>query len=83
MSVQCTRPRIKCRHSGSNEFADVSGDYNQIFQGSNRRDEQVWLSKGVATLLSVDHHGLPADNNVLDNGKDAVGEQRPKRSVKP
>jgi len=48
---------------GSNEFGGISCDYNQIFQGSNRRDEKVWLSKGVLTLLSFDHHGFPADNN--------------------
>jgi hypothetical protein len=51
--------------------------------GSDRRDEKVWLPKGVAVLLSFDHHGFPADNNVLGNGEDAVGEQWPKRSVKP
>ena len=83
MGMQDARPRIECRHPSSNEFVGISCDYNQIFQGSNRRDEQVWLSKGVATLLSFDHHGFPADNHVLGNGEDAVGEQRPKRSVKP
>jgi len=83
MGIQDARPRIECRHPRNNEFVGISCDYNQLLQGSNRCDEQIWLSKGVATLLSVDHHGLPADNNVLGNGKDAVGEQRPKRSVKP
>jgi hypothetical protein len=83
MGTQDARPRIECRHPSSNEFVGISCDHNQIFQGSNRRDEKVWLSKGVATLLSFDHHGFPADNNVLCNGVDAVGEQRPKRSVNP
>ena len=83
MRMQCACPRIERRHLSSNEFADISGDDDQIFQGRNRRNEQIWLSKCVATLLSVDHHGFPADNNVLGNGKDAVGEQRPKHAVKP
>ena len=83
MGMQDTRPRIERRHPSSNEFARISCDYNQIFQGSNRRNEQVWLSKRVATLLSFDHHGFPADNHVLGNGEDAVAEQWPKRSVKP
>ena len=65
-----------------NKFGCVSGDDNEVFQGSNRRDEEAWLSKGVATLLSLDYHGFPADNHVLGNGEDAVGEQRPERSVK-
>lgn len=83
MGVQDTRPRIERRRRSRNKFGCVSGDDNEVFQGSNRRDEEVWLSKGVATLLSLDYHGFPADNDVLGNGEDAVGEQRPERSVKP
>ena len=83
MGMQDTRPRIERRHPSSNEFVGISCDYNQIFQGSNRRNEQVWLSKGIATFLSFDHHGFPADNHVLGNGEDTVAEQRAKRSVKP
>jgi hypothetical protein len=37
-------------------------DYNEIFQGGNRRDEQIWLSKGVAMLSAFDYHRFPADN---------------------
>ena len=69
MGMQDTRPRIERRHPSSNEFVGISlvAD-NQIFQGGNRRDEQVWLSKGIATFLSFDHHGFPADDHVLGNG---------------
>jgi len=83
LGVQDTRPRIERRHPGSNEFSDISGDYNQVFQGSNCCNEKVRLSKGVATLLSFDRHGFPTHDNVLGNGEDAIGEQRPKSSVKP
>jgi hypothetical protein len=48
----------------SNEFAGISGDYNEILQRGNRCDEQVWLSKGVATFLAFGHHGFPADMNI-------------------
>lgn len=83
IGMKDARPRIECRHPSSREFFGISCHYDQIFQGSNRRDEKVWLSKGAATFLSFNHHGFPADNNVLGNGEDAVGEQPPKRSVKP
>ena len=81
--MQDTRPWIERWHPGSNEFAGISGHYNQVFQGSNCRNEQVRLSKGVTTPLTFDHHGFPADNHVLGNGKDAIGEQRPECAVKP
>jgi hypothetical protein len=83
VGMQDTWPRIERRHPSSNEFAGISGDYNEIFQGGNRRDEQIWLSKGVAMLLAFDHHRFPADNHVLGYGEDAVCKQRPKRSVEP
>ena len=38
MGMQDTRPRIERRHPSSNEFVGISCDYNQIFQGSNRRN---------------------------------------------
>ena len=65
--MQDARPRIERRYPSRNEFGCISGDDNQIFEGGNRRNEQVWLSKCVATLLSFDHYGFPADNHVLGN----------------
>ena len=72
--MQDTRPRIERWHPSSNEFAGISGDYNEILQGGDRCDEQVWLPKGLAMPLAFDHYGFPADNHILGNGEDAVGE---------
>ncbi len=39
--MQDTRPWIEHRHPSVNEFANISGGYNQIFQCSNRGNEKV------------------------------------------
>src|SRR5439155_17335135 len=73
--MQDTRPRIECRNSGGNKLARVARDDNQVFQPGNRRDEQVWLSEGVAALLSFDHHRFPADDYLLSDREDASDEE--------
>jgi hypothetical protein len=81
--MQDTRPRIECRNPSGNKLARVARDDNEVFQRGNRRDEQVWLSEGVAALLPFDHHRFPAYDDVLSDREDASDEERTQRSVEP
>jgi hypothetical protein len=85
LSLSPTYPQVS---TGIHMYPHATGQLISVTTTRSSRaaiaaNERVWLSNGVAVLLSIDHYGFPADNNVLGNGEDTIGEQWPERSVKP
>jgi len=69
--VQNIRPWIEYGNSGDNKLAGITRDNNEVFQGGNGSNEQVWLTKGVATFSSFDRHRFRANDDVFDNREHA------------
>ena len=81
--MEHARPRIEYQHTGFDELADVTTHHNQILQRGNGCDEQIRLTKCMATLLAFNNHGFPSDNYIFRNGKNATGKQRAQISLQP
>jgi toxin ParE1/3/4 len=81
--VQNARPWIEYGNSGGNKLAGIARDDGEVFQRGNGRNEQVWLPKGVAALLSFDRHRLPANDDVFGNREHAPKKKQSQGPVEP